>query len=560
MIEMRLSPCGFRVDVTFEHPIPAIIQKIKLIPGARYNPDSKVWRMPLKQFMSFYTSASEEFLTMVHPPLTRIRDKNLGTPDYTFKLPLVEPKGFKPGVKLKQHQIEALSHVVHHKNKDNSGSIIAISIGGGKTMVGIGAQRYFEEPAIVVCPISLKTQWAREIERFTGASVRVVDHVKPQKRHDMWNEIRTNPEKYDFVITHYQQLMNDFDHIPQRKIIIIDEAHRYKNPKAKMTKAMNLYAKDADVVVMLTGTFLINHKHDGWNLMNLSGYTFEKSFYMFCQKHCHIDNYGNPIGSKQSMRPFMRKLEEKTYHRPKSEILKHLPPVNNCMHWLKMDPIQQKFYDELEAGDIAFIDSHDDISNMQIEGVWTRLRQAATIPQVIKKLDLNGEPIEFKIPEESIKLKWLEDFMEDFEDDHFILYCPFTSVLDYIQKKWPNKPWIRIDGSVPGAKRQALIDKGKSQKKSIFLITDALKEGANMQFCHDFIFFSLPLTDADRAQLQGRVDREGQEHSVNVHWVLVENSIDGAIYNKLEGKKDLMRKFGASVQDNAGVLRMALAR
>lgn len=558
MVEMKLSDCGFQVWVKFDRPISPLLERIKVVPGARYHAADKLWSIPLKQFLNFYWSVSEEFLTRLGPTLKKIRDRMAVPMDFEFNLPLVQPQGFKDWVVLKQHQVEALSHVIHHYDTENNGSIVAISIGGGKTMVGIATQRHYKVPAIVVTPISLKKQWAKEIEKFTGASVKVIDHVKPAKRHEMWNEVRQNPDKYEFVITHYQQLMNDYDHIPQRKLVIIDEAHRYKNPRAKMTKAMNNYRKGADFVVMLTGTFLINHKYDAWNLLHWTGNTYEKSFFMFCQKHCHLDSYGNVCGSKLSMKPFMRKLEDKTYYRPKEFILKHLPPVNNCIHWLEMPSAQRRFYEDLKEGEVTVIEKMKDPSIMQIDGVWTRLRQATTCPQVVQKLDENDNPIPLKIPDEAVKMDWLSDFLEDFDEDFFILYCPFTSVLDEIQKRFPKAPWVRIDGSVPGHKRQDIIDAARESGKAYFLITDALREGANLQFCHNFIFFSLPLTDADREQLKGRVDREGQTHAVNCHYVLVDDSIDGEIFNMLEGKKDLMTRFGGSARDNLAVLTRVL--
>ena len=59
-------------------------------------------------------------------------------------------------------------------------------MGLGKTIQALAAAEIMArlfgvERVLIVCPTSLKHQWQREIERFTGRSVEVIGGLRPRR-------------------------------------------------------------------------------------------------------------------------------------------------------------------------------------------------------------------------------------------------------------------------------------------------------------------------------------------------------------------------------------------
>jgi SNF2 family DNA or RNA helicase len=444
-----------------------------------------------------------------------------------------------------QHQREALSQAICQWHYDRKGTIVAIPVGGGKTMVGMGFQKYTGMKALLVCPTSIKAQWAREILKFIGATSVVIPNGKtPQQRAKIW--AKAAEENPDFIICNFEQVRLDYEHIPRRDLVIIDEAHRYKNPKSKNSKQMVQYRRHkAKVCLLLTGTFLINAKHDAWNLMRLAGYPFEDSMKNFEEKYCYVDEkFGKVIGWKPQIKGFLETLRKVTYYRSKAELMKDLPPRHEIIHEVELGPGQRKFYEQIRAGEITYLDALGrEVTDANLKAVWARCGQAAAIPSVVRLEDHDGNPLDIKVPDESAKLDWMKDFLQDFDDDYMIVFSLSTRVLDAIQAAFPDEPWVRIDGSVDGAARQAVIDQARESGKAYFLISGAIKEGANLQFCNQLVFFTLPMTDADRVQIEGRIWRTGQQRQSNIHYVIALGTTDEDQYRMLQAKGDLMGSF-----------------
>jgi intein/homing endonuclease/superfamily II DNA or RNA helicase len=447
------------------------------------------------------------------------------------------------------------------------------------TCIGMGYQKFLRRDfpmkhgwrALIVCPASIKLQWLREIEFFIGGTSLIIKG-DPKKRAKLWEEAK-NP-KYDFVICNYEQISSDYAMIPAFPLVIVDEAHRYKNPSAKRSKKAYEYKRlkkvngDNPLFLELTGTFLVNQRHDGWNLMRLAGWQFGKNFWDFQQKCCHMDDYGTVCGIKlPEAQDYIDQLKQVTYIKTKDELAKTLPPRNAKTIYLEMDTRQKKFYDTLFEGELdVMMKAGENFSTIDVEGVWGRLRQAAVSPETVKAFRkvLNKEKtkaagkkvydkieMEVKAPDESIKFDWLRDFLDDFEEDFLIIYSPFTSALDALQadSRFKNEAWVRIDGSVNPEKRQGIIDAAKTAGKGYFLITDALQEGANLQFCSDTIFLTPPLTHAAREQIEARTWRKGQKKTSNFYYPIVENTIEVKVMKMIDAKKDLMSGLKGGVNE-----------
>ena len=137
-------------------------------------------------------------------------------------------------------------------------TLIADEMGLGKTIQAIGLINADASVShvLVVCPASLKINWKREIERWLVRpfSIFIVNGIVPA----------IDPGKATIAIINYDLLKKYGLLIQQGEwdLLIIDEAHYCKNPKAQRTQLV-LGSKDIKGIkarrkVFLTGTPIIN--------------------------------------------------------------------------------------------------------------------------------------------------------------------------------------------------------------------------------------------------------------------------------------------------------------
>ena len=108
--------------------------------------------------------------------------------------------------------------------------LLADDMGLGKTLQAISAATWLKRDnelkrILVVCPASLKHQWAREIERFTTEEVRIIQG-NPSARQVQYRQGST------FLIVNYELVLRDLSVINEvfrPDLLILDEAQRIKN-------------------------------------------------------------------------------------------------------------------------------------------------------------------------------------------------------------------------------------------------------------------------------------------------------------------------------------------
>src|SRR5436189_1965669 len=160
---------------------------------------------------------------------------------------------------LYPHQVEGLAFLLGRR-----GASLADDMGLGKTRQAVLAMTEAapKGPWLVVCPASVKLNWAREIELARPGSAAHVIGQSPPDEFPGW------------VIVNYDLLGKHIDDLLRRDFtgVVFDEAHYLKNhtsQRSRLGRQLLSEASTRPVSYLLTGTPVTNRPRDLFVLLQL---------------------------------------------------------------------------------------------------------------------------------------------------------------------------------------------------------------------------------------------------------------------------------------------------
>ena len=148
-------------------------------------------------------------------------------------------------------------------------------------------------------------------------------------------------------------------------------------------------------------------------------------------------------------------------------------------------------------------------------------------------------------PGYSSKLERLRELLQALlaeEDRKIVLFSEWTTMLDLIEKHLHElgAGFVRLDGSVPQKKRQAIVAEfRKDPNCKLFITTNAGSTGLNLQAANTVINVDLPWNPALLEQRIARAHRMGQMRPVQVYILVTEGTIEEGMLNTLSMKHEL---------------------
>lgn len=185
------------------------------------------------------------------------------------------------------HQIEGVRWLAKRTS-----FILADEMGLGKSLQALTAaavdfERGRATRVMIVCPATLKGNWYDEIGEHTTFGAMVLDGTPKQRGAQLAEFDEMSPKMFQFLIVNYEQVvrhLEDFNSL-NFDIIIYDEAHSIKNPKARRTKAaLRIHA---DRHFLLTGSPLLNHVNELWSLLNRCDPGRFPNYWRFVNRYCN---------------------------------------------------------------------------------------------------------------------------------------------------------------------------------------------------------------------------------------------------------------------------------
>ena len=377
-------------------------------------------------------------------------------------------------------------------DKAQKSSALFMKMGTGKTITSLKiAEKHKCKKILVVCLKSKIDDWIEEIENetyFRKPNVMVVN----------FESIWRNTKAIDFT--------------DETTMIIVDESHKIKNPKSKVSQYMRYLSNLTKYKLILTGTPQNEEYYDYWMQMGF------------------IDSPTYKIPLKQ----FEQHYVNYTLDYQKGHFFKKIESYNNA-EVLKRAINEKAFYKEYESNygnPIEIYESvetpkeyksfmknrvYEDVTADSDMALRTYLRQACS-----------GFIKEYTI-EKTGKEKWLEDFME-ITNDRIVIFVNYNIEINIIKNlcKKMERPYSIYNGEFKD------LTNFKNNSNGIAIVNYASGATGINDLCisNIGIFFSPP--DGDYilfSQAKARLDRIGQIRQPIFYFLRTKNSIEVPIYN-----------------------------
>ncbi len=465
--------------------------------------------------------------------------------------------GLLPGVRarLYPYQVEGVAFLASCGR-----ALLADDMGLGKTLQAIAAATWLHREegvrrTVVICPASLKDQWAREIRRFTGADVQIVQGGA---------KVRAGQygRKATWTILNYELLLRDRAAIEETllpDVLILDEAQRIKNWRTKTADVVKgLRTRYAFV---LTGTPLENRLEDLYSLMQVVDPHVLGPLWRYLLEFHVADERGKVLGYR-NLSELRRRLAPVMLRRDRRLVRDQLPDRIETIRDVPMTGPQQDLHDAAmkTAGTLAKISSRRPLTPSEEHRLMAALQQARMACDAAALVD--------KETKGSPKLDELTRLLEELcvEGGHkAVVFSEWERMTAMAEERARRLGLgvVRLHGGVPTAKRGALTERFREDPDCrVFLSTDAGGVGLNLQSASVVIHLDCPWNPAVLEQRTARAHRLGQRAAVQVVRLLAaEPAYEQDVARLVEGKRQLFEHTITedATEDVVGMSKRALA-
>ncbi len=427
-------------------------------------------------------------------------------------------------------------------------ALLGDEMGLGKTVQAIAADaalrnRGEASRTLVVCPASLKAQWASEIRRFTDLEPTVVQG-SPRAR------LNTYREHAPFTIANYELMLRDQAAVAGLKpdLLILDEAQRIRNWHTKTAEAIKHI--HTPFVFVLTGTPLQNRLDDLYSIMQVIDRRVLGPLWAYNERFIVHEEGRSKILGYRKLDELRRRLAPVVLRRTKDEVKLQLPERIDSRFYVGMTAAQRNLMEEgvQTAARYAALAEKRPLRPVELKRLFSAMQMA--------RMACNAAGLVDKETEGSPKLdefaRLLEDLCAD-TDRKVVVFSEWETFgrLAAARAEALGLGYVRFHGGVPTARRGALIDRFRDDPDCrVFISTDAGGVGLNLQFASSVINLELPWNPAVLEQRIGRVHRHGQTEPVLVHFLIADDSFEAGLEHTLANKQAL---FGAALDQGADI-------
>jgi len=400
---------------------------------------------------------------------------------------------------------------IHSWKMDNtpfSGIAIFDDVGTGKTISSLNiVNKYVEnnsKPVLILIPPALFDKWQSEIRKWCSKKVNFCT---------ISNEVLEIQNGIN-ILSHGALQSQKLSSIPEIGLLIIDEAHHFRNPETISSKYAFDICRSSENRVIMTATPLQNGVDDLVTILNL----------VLCRIPSSVINAvvieALGTGNGEILYPLITRCILKNNNNKRV--------INN--HNVRMSEKEKQYHHEL-------INSY---KGKQFSKIMI-MKMAASSIATIKKF--TGHDVEI----DDSKIEYTASMINDFCENgrKVIVFSEYIETARVLSSKVEEYLIGLITGETPPDSRTAFLTGLEYSKGGVIVMTDVGGEGLDMQFVDAIVNHDLPWNPMILEQRIGRLDRIGRdERNVEVHNIILDESLDHHISHILLEKEELTSKFG----------------
>lgn len=563
----------------------------KSLPGSKWATNEQVWRVPLSWTSCLALRSTFREDLVIGEKLTAWAENEVVS-RINPSNELRELEDYEGAEELFPHQRAGVKFLATAKR-----ALLADEPGLGKTAQAIRALKEIEAqgeeafPALIVCPNTLKKNWAREFATwYPEKTIQIIKGTASQRKKQFdtpadvfiinWESLRSHSRLAPYgsvalarcpecggmsektTLNKCEVHKRELNHI-DFKSVIADEIHRSKDPKSKQTRALWAATGDAEIRFALTGTPIANDVVDLWSILHWISPIDWPSKTKWIDRM--IDTMMNAFGGMMviGVKPHMQEEFYKTVNPHmrrmlKAKVLPWLPPVMNERRDIEMSTKQKKAYEQMRDTMIAEIEGGDTVLAPSVLTQMIRLLQFSSSYANVEVTETGETKVTLSEP--SCKVDSLMDDIKsgDFGNDS-VAVCAVSRQLIELLSAEMTKAKIEhglITGAQTEDERQQAIDDFQSGRiKWILFTAQAGGVGVTLTTARRLIMLQRPWSLVDHKQALDRVHRIGSEihDSIVITDYVTEGTVEERVLQVLETKAD---NFEQIVRDKDQLLKI----
>lgn len=414
--------------------------------------------------------------------------------------------------------------------------------GLGKTKIAIDAALYWlaskaVDSVIIVTKKGLVPNWVRELKQHSHLTPRIISQDGRSNFYAFNSPAR-------LYLTHYEAIVSEQNRIKlfqQSRVtaVILDEAHKIKNPQSNLAIVFHGLAKGFKRRLILTGTPVANRTYDIWSQIYFldQGASLGTNFPEFKRLY-DLPNAEDMTDSEvaeyeQRMAELNQRISAFTVRETKAGSGLALPQKEYITHQAEWEDVQQEMYrayrDELAAIVVR-------------EGVPTEDRADDLLKQILRLIQIASNPLVVdqsygRIPG---KFLTLESILAEIagNGEKAIVWTSFTENAEWLRKQLSEFGAVQVHGKMGMDDRERSLTKfmTKDDCKVLVATPGAAKEGLTLTMANHVIFYDRTFSLDDYLQAQDRIHRISQVKICYVHNLMLASSVDEWIDAILDAK------------------------
>lgn len=436
---------------------------------------------------------------------------------------------------------------------EREATLIGDEMGLGKTIQAIGVVN--SDPTIsrvlIGCPASLKLNWARELARWLTRPLTIGTVMGT--RLAGWPDSQVVICNYDVAASHADRI-----HAVEWDLVILDECHYCKNPKAQRTVAiLGKYAKDPEKNkpavkarrrLALTGTPILNRPIEAQPVLGWLSPSDFGSFWKFATRYAnaHQTRWGWDLSGASNLDELQRRLRATVMvRRLKADVLTELPPKRRQVIELPVNGAASAVEAEAHA-------------YRRHQAVIEDLRGAVEVAKLLEDNAAYADAVErlregqramfedigkMRHAVAMAKVPYVVAHVTDATDEGpVVLFAHHRDVVAALIDGLTaaGKRCVKVVGGMTDVEKQAAVDDFQGGRADVFVGNiHAAGVGLTLTRSSHVVFAELDWVPANMTQAEDRTHRIGQKASVLVQHLVLEGSLDQVMAAALVRKQDI---------------------